>query len=308
MIHCKKAEQFETLKEGIAMIQYSLPDITWHLSFNLKLSQLRHTAPELFYDDAGISSVYGCFPGCIMNGGRYFIGKRYTYDQIAKAFDSITEESLITRLTFTNMLITPEQFEDEYCNMILRAAQGRNVEIIVYLDELDDYISSRYHFKRTLSTTRALSGVDELNAMLARYDMVVLDYNRNKDDDFLRKVSDPTRLEVMPNETCQPDCPLRQQHYIHNSRCQLDNMELPFSCAKGHQINRFTSPPADSQTLLSIDDIRRLYNTYGISNYKIVGRSLSVEDSLNSYMYYLIRPEYRPAVQRILKDVIRKPD
>ncbi len=286
------------------MIRYSLPDITWHLPFNLKLSRLMHTVPELFYDDVEISSVYGCFPGCMMNGGRYFIGKQYTYDQIAETFDSIAGEGLITRLTLTNMLITPEQFEDEYSNMILKAAQGRNVEIIVYLDELDDYIAGRYRFKRTLSTTRALSGVDELNEMLARYDMVVLDYNRNKDDEFLARVSDPARLEVMPNETCQPHCPLRQAHYIHNSRCQLENAERPFSCAKEHQISRFTSPPADSPTLLGNDDIRRLYSTYGISNYKIVGRSLSVEDSLNSYMYYLIRPECRAAAQRILRNVI----
>lgn len=298
-LHCPT-----TGRKGIAMIQYSLPDITWHLPFNLALSGLQHTAPELFFEDVEIGSLYGCFPGCIMNGGRYFIGRKQTYDQIAGTFDRIGEAGLITRLTFTNMLIRPEQFEDEYCNLILKAAQGRNVEVIVYLDELDDYISSRYSFRRTLSTTRALSGVDELNAMLDRYDMVVLDYNHNKDDEFLKKVNDPARLEVMPNETCQPNCPLRQQHYIHNSRCQLDNVELPFSCAKEHKVNRFTSPQADSPTLLDNDSVRRLYHTYGIRNYKIVGRSLPVAETLNSYFYYLIRSEYRSVVQRLLKDKI----
>ena len=248
--------------------------------------------------------MYGCFPGCIMNGGRYFVGERLTYDRIAATFDAIAEEGLITRLTLTNMLITPDQFEDEYSNMILKAAQGRNVEVIVYLDELDDYITSRYSFRRTLSTTRALSSVDELNTMLARYDMVVLNYNRNKDDTFLKKVSDPTRLEVMPNETCQPNCPLRQQHYIHNSRCQLDNVELPFKCSKDYASSKFTVPPADSPTLLTNDEVRRLYHTYGIYNYKIVGRSLSVRENLNAYMYYLIRPEYRSVVRMILKDKI----
>ena len=83
------------------MIQYSLPDITWHLSFNLMLSRLKRTAPELFFEDVGIGSIYGCFPGCIMNGGRFFVGPRYTYDQIAAVFDQIADEGLITRLTFT---------------------------------------------------------------------------------------------------------------------------------------------------------------------------------------------------------------
>ena len=286
------------------MIKYSLPDFTWHLSFNLTLSRLKRTAPELFFEDAEIGSVYGCFPSCIMNGGRFFVGKQYTYDQIAEVFDSIEKEGLITRLTLTNMLITPEQFEDKYSNMILKAAQGRNVEVIVYSDELDDYISSRYNFKRTLSTTKALNDVDELNMMLNRYDMVVLDYNRNKDDEYLGKVSDPTRLEVMPNETCQPNCPIRQQHYIHNSRCQLNNVELPFRCSKDYESSKFTVPPADSPTLLTNDEVHRLYHTYGICNYKIVGRSLSVRSNLNAYMYYLIRPEFRSVTLEILKSVI----
>lgn len=286
------------------MIQYSLPDITWHLSFNLALAQMKCTAPELFFEDVEIGSIYGCFPSCIMNGGRFFIGERYTYDQVAEVFDRIASKGLTTRLTFTNMLVRPEQFEDEYCNMILKAAQGRNVEVIVYLDELGDYIFSRYHFKRILSTTRALNSVDELNTMLSHYNMVVLDYNRNKDDAFLEKVTDPTRLELMPNEMCQPNCPIRQQHYIHNSRCQLENIELPFSCTKEHKNSQFTCPPADSQTILSNDDIRRLYCVYGISNYKIVGRSLAVKHCLNSYFYYLVRPEYHAVVRRILKEKI----
>ena len=286
------------------MIQYSLPDFTWHLAFNLTLSRMKRTAPELFFEDTEIGSVYGCFPGCIMNGGRYFVGERYTYDRIAATFDAIAEAGLVTRLTLTNMLITPEQFEDEYSNMILKAAQGRNVEVIVYQDELDDYLAGRYSFRRTLSTTRALSGVDELNRMLARYDMVVLDYNRNKDDDFLKKVSDPVRLEVMPNETCQPNCPIRQQHYIHNSRCQLDNVERPFKCSKDYESSKFTVPPADSPTLLTNEDVRRLYHGYGISNYKIVGRSLSVRSNLDAYLYYLIRPEFHSVAKIILKDVI----
>ncbi len=287
------------------MINFSLPDITWHLPFNLTLSRLKRTAPELFWEDIEISSVYGSFPGCIMNGGRFFVGHQYTYDQIAAAFDQIADEGLTTRLTFTNMLICPEQFEDKYCNTILKAAQGRNVEVIVYLDELDDYISSRFSFKRTLSTTRVLRDVDELNTMLARYDMVVLDYNHNKDDEYLKKVSDPTRLEVMPNETCQPGCLIRQQHYIHNSRCQLDNRERPFSCGSDHKIKRFIAPPsADSLTMLRNEDVRKLNKVYGISNYKIVGRSLSIKTCLFSYFYYLIRPEYYSTAHRILRDII----
>lgn len=75
--------------------------------------------------------------------GRTITGTPYSYDQINETFDQIEKEGLSIRLTFTNMLIKPEQFEDEYSNMILKAAQGRDAWVIVYSDELGDYIFSR---------------------------------------------------------------------------------------------------------------------------------------------------------------------
>ena len=166
------------------MITYSLPDFTRHLQLNLMMIDFMRSSPEIFWDGIEISSLYGNFPGCIMNGGRIMqsVQERYTYAQIAETYDAISEKGLTARLTLTNMLVSPEQFEDEYCRMIFEAARGHDVEIIVNRDDLADYISSRYHFRRILSTTRALSGVEELNSMLDRYDLVVLDYNHNKKD------------------------------------------------------------------------------------------------------------------------------
>ena len=42
------------------------------------------TQGTLFFDDIKISSIYGCFPGCIMNGGRLLAGSDhyYTKEQI----------------------------------------------------------------------------------------------------------------------------------------------------------------------------------------------------------------------------------
>ena len=283
------------------MIHFSLPDFTAHLPYNLFFHHLQRTAPELFFEDVEIDSIYGCFPGCIMNGGRIIFGNRYSYDQIASTFDQIANEGLTTRLTFTNMFISSEQFDDEYSNDILKAAQGRNAEVIVYSDELDDYITGRYHLKRTLSTTRVLSGAEELNDMLKRYDMVVLDYNRNKDDLFLRRVYDPTRLEVMPNELCEPGCPIRQKHYEHNSRCQLEGRAFPFGCNRRCETAGFTTRTRESATLLGNDDIRRLNRDYGIHHFKIVGRTLTRPFNLEPYLYYFVHPEYHSVVLKLFR-------
>ena len=202
------------------------------------------------------------------------------------------------------MLIKPEHYADEYSNVILRAAQGRNASVIVYSDELGDYISGKYHLKRVLSTTRALNGVEELNAMLGRYDMVVLDYNHNKDDDFLKRVKDPARLEVMPNELCTPNCPTRQIHYESDSRSQLEQIPAFFYCSQECSRSGFSMQTNNSPHLLSNDDIRRLSTVYGISYFKIVGRKLAKGLLLETYAYYFAKPEYRSVMMKILKTKI----
>ena len=286
------------------MIRYSLPDFTRHLRLNLMMVDFMRQSPEVFPEDVEITSLYGNFPGCIMNGGRIMqeYQERYTSAQITETFDALSEKGLTARLTLTNMLIRPEQYEDEYCRMIFEAARGHDVEIIVNQDELADYISSRYHFRRILSTTRALSGVEELNRMLDRYDMVVLDYNRNKDDAFLKKVSDPSRLEVMPNELCRPGCRTRQEHYLEVSRYQLTG-QSDFKCPNAEYYEKvgFTARTQSSPTLLGNEDIRRLNAEYGISNFKMVGRLHSRQLLLESYAYYLIRPEYRAVMIEIIR-------
>ena len=169
------------------MICYALPDFTTWLPLNLTVAGMMRTAPEMFLEDVRAECIYGCFPDCIMNGGRVIPGERAGYDQIARTFDAIEKEGLGIRITFTNMLVRPEHFEDEYANDILRAASGRNARVIVWSDELGEYISGRYKLGLILSTTRELNGVEELNAMLGRYDLVVLDYNHNTQTTKWRK-------------------------------------------------------------------------------------------------------------------------
>ena len=283
------------------MILYSIPGFVSHLRFNLNFAKMMKTAPELFYDDVRIDSIYGNFPGCIMNGGRATLGMPYNYEQINRTFDQIENEGLGIRLTFTNMLIKPEQFEDEYSNIILKATQGRNAWVIVFSDELGDYISCRYHMNRILSTSRLLSGVEELNTMLERYNMVVLDYNHNKDHEYLRQINVPSRLEVMPNELCQPHCPVRQEHYQNESQSQLTHTKTTFLCHGDCSGAGYTAHTDMSPHLLSNEDIRDLNRRYGIRHFKIVGRKLSANLYLETFAYYFAKPEYKNVIWKIMK-------
>lgn len=283
------------------MIGYTLPDFTVGLKRNLVFAQLMHDCPQFFQDGVRIDSVYGCFPNCAVNGGRTFVREPYTARQMEDTFAALDQQGLTARLTFTNMLVGEEHLADPYFNLILDTAAEHGAGAIVYADLVADYIRARHpHMELTLSTTREILEVDELNRALAAYDVVVLNYNKNKDRAFLDAVEQPARLEVMANELCNPGCPHRAEHYLHNSRDQLEGRITEFRRCNLAGKDFFKLAPA-SPTILSVDDVADLHARYGIERFKLVGRGVAGEVNLESYLYYLVRPEHRDGLRGALK-------
>jgi collagenase-like PrtC family protease len=215
-------------------------------------------------------------------------------------FSALNDAGVKARLTFTNMFIDTHVLRDDaYVRMILDIASNYDVEIIVYSDEVADYLRQNYPFKLVLSTSREITDVEALNDALERFDYVVLNYNLNKDYDFIAQVAHPERLEVMVNELCAPNCPVRKQHYEHESRDQLNGESTLFreECRR---------PKADLMDLvsgpivLSNEEVVRLRADYGIRNFKIVGRNRRREKLVDVLLYYLVRPEYHEDVRRML--------
>ena len=259
--------------------------------------------PQFFFDDVRIQSVYGCFPGCIVNGGRAFVREPYSARQIEATFEALDGQGIAARLTFTNMLVEERHLEDPYFNLILDAAADHGAGVIVYSDLVDAYVRARHpRMERTLSTTREILDAAELNRALGAFDLVVLNYNKNKDLPFLDQVEHPERLEVMANELCNPGCPHRNEHYLHNSRDQLAGTVTEFRrCDLGGK-DFFKLAPT-SPTILTNDDVRTLHGRYGVPRFKIVGRGVAPDVNLESYLYYLVRPEHRAGLREALRSM-----
>ncbi|MDR1184300.1 MAG: hypothetical protein LBK67_05840, partial [Coriobacteriales bacterium] len=198
------------------MISYTLPDFANGLWRNIFFIHLSNSHPEYFKDKVRIDSVYGCFPGCVMNGGRAFIREPYTAKRMKEVFSLLDEHGVKARLTLTNMLVEEKHLYDKYFCSMMDCARGHNVEVIVYSDLLSRHIAEHYGFRQILSTTRPITSVEKLNEATKRFECVVLDYNRNKDREFISRIEDKDRIEVMVNEFCRPGCPYRTKHYLHN--------------------------------------------------------------------------------------------
>lgn len=285
-------------------IDYTLPDFTVGLKRNLVFAQLMRDCPQFFFDDVRIQSVYGCFPGCIVNGGRAFVREPYSARQIEATFEALDGQGIAARLTFTNMLVEERHLEDPYFNLILDAAADHGAGVIVYSDLVDAYVRARHpRMERTLSTTREILDAAELNRALGAFDLVVLNYNKNKDLPFLDQVEHPERLEVMANELCNPGCPHRNEHYLHNSRDQLAGTVTEFRRCDLSGKDFFKLAPT-SPTILTNDDVRTLHGRYGVPRFKIVGRGVAPDVNLESYLYYLVRPEHRAGLREALRSMV----
>ena len=285
-------------------IDYTLPDFTVGLKRNLVFAQLMRDCPQFFFDDVRIQSVYGCFPGCVVNGGRAFVREPYSARQIEATFEALDGQGIAARLTFTNMLVEERHLEDPYFNLILDAAADHGAGVIVCSDLVDAYVRARHpRMERTLSTTREILDAAELNRALEEFDLVVLNYNKNKDLAFLDQVEHPERLEVMANELCNPGCPHRNEHYLHNSRDQLAGTVTEFRRCDLSGKDFFKLAPT-SPTILTNDDVRTLHGRYGVPRFKIVGRGVAPDVNLESYLYYLVRPEHRAGLREALRSMV----
>lgn len=286
-------------------IKYHLPDFYGNIRMNLFFADEIKRHPKYFFDDIEIGSSYGCFPPAVWNGGRTVIGA-VRREQIENTIKEYNSRGIPIRYTFTNPLITEKELSDPFCNMITRIAENGLNEIIVNKPCLEEYIREKYpQYPLISSTVKQIEDLDGLKAELAKdYKLVVLDYNWNHDYKVLEELPCKDKIELLINPYCTPHCKRRKQHYeflgkqqfVHNANVFDDKLALKpikreeFSCpCTNYDFYRTTK----LGNHISSKSIYERYVPMGYSNFKIEGRMMHPVDVLESYMYYLVRPEYR---------------
>lgn len=276
------------------MIKFHIPDFYSFSKMNLRLISLIDEFKSYFYDNVSVGSIFGTFPNAIWNGGRVINDEKFDENCISKYIEIFNEKGVPLRFTFTNSRVGYDHLNDEYCNRILTLADNGVNEIIVNNPILEEYLRRTYpNFKYILSTTAAIRGVDEINKSCEKYDYVVLDYNDNKDIDILQGIENKDKVEILLNESCMPNCPIRKQHYSSISYSQLknydaDKLKCPYMMAAVYnkELGKY------SPTIITEVELYEKYVSMGFSNFKIQGRGDTQNRVLDSYMSYMVRPEY----------------
>ncbi|MCR5675084.1 MAG: hypothetical protein K6G16_05170 [Lachnospiraceae bacterium] len=290
--------------------RFHLPGLRYNFPLNMIWVSLNRQHPELFREGVEIGSFFGCFPFALWNGGRE-IDPNDQCDAgfILATIRAINEAGIPIRYTFTNPLLTEEDLKDEFCNFCLQAASGYRNEVLVFSPLLEEYIRKNYpSFVINSTTCKEIKDVDALNAEMEKdYKYVVLDYNLNGNWEFIEKLRHPDKLEVLVNATCTPNCPRRGEHYREIARRQrivLKNRKLPperrkplpeWNCKYGieNTVYSIQSYP----TVVKPDEIWEEYIPRGITNFKIEGRTANLFGLIDTYCFYMIRPEHAAEVR-----------
>ncbi len=306
-------------------IKFHLPNFSTQFKFNLVYLTMMEKCPQFFYDNIEIGSIFGVFPPSMWNGGRTQGG---TCDNnfISTVLKSINGRGIPLRFTFTNPMLEKKHLSDEFCNKVLAMANNGLNEVIVVSPILEDYIRRNFpKYKITSSTCKRLDSVDGLNAELEKdYNLVVMDYDLNNKFDLLEQVKDKERVEVLVNACCMPKCPNRVNHYRSIGLQQIaycehirKNPDAPFD-AEGAVLPEYRHILSCPTMDLNVFDIRKhsthitpedIYNKYvpmGFRHFKIEGRTSTMITLMETYLYYMVKPEYRDEARFLLMMNLRE--
>lgn len=284
-------------------IQFYLPDFYDKFELNLVLVDMVRKYPECFNDNIQIGAVYGCFPNSIWNGGRVVLGgaTKEEMDMIIEAFNT---RGVAIRYTFTNPLLKEKHLSDTFCNLCLEAANNGENEVIINSPLLEKYIRTNYPAYRFISsTTKCLSSTDQVEKELEEdYSLIVLDNSFNNAEKAFALTS-KERYEFVVNSYCRDSCPNRARHYEEIGRAQLEFRSSHFPpCPFIHR------PEAEQRKKRGFITREQLYGRYyeaGFRHFKIDGRAFSNERVIESYLYYLVRPNYQDMIKKALENAER---
>lgn len=281
-------------------IKYILPDF---LSFsrNEALINMYEKYPDIVRENTCIYSIYGTFPNAIWNGGRSVIEAEKSERRFMKKVKKFYKKHKIAiTFTFTNPVLEKCHLDDKYCNEILKIFNNGLNEVLVASEILEKYIREKYpNYKINRSITSKKTNFTDMD----KYYLFVIDKNLNRNFDFLNKIVNKNKIEILCDEVCINNCKYTFDHYEEFGHLQLgETAPYPLYGAcrytkrfsgSGFIANRNST----SDFYISPEDIKNIYFPMGFEYFKLSGRGRYNLIGLESIIDYCIKPEYQMYVR-----------
>ncbi len=289
---------FETKKEKV---HFYVPDFYRNAPLYILLADFLEHVPQWFYDDFKISAAYGSFPNCIWNGGRVYFDN-INRPIMDKVISEMNKSGIAVRYTFTNPLLEEKHMSDTFANICLEAADNGMNEVLVNTQVMEDYVRKNYpSYKIISSTTKCLTTIESVEAELDRdYYLVVLDSALNNDPKIF-DIKKRDRLELLVDHACRVNCPNRQNHYRLVGASQLSFEDKNFAC-EYHGAS--FADIMKREHSISRERLMQQYIPGGFKHFKLDGRAFPPEKLVDSLLYFMVLPEFRPKMKEIIKKEI----
>lgn len=284
-------------------IKFYIPNFLEFYDLNISLIKLIKEKSYYFYDNISIGAVFGTVPKVIWNGGRAM--HHYIEMDIKKIIKGYNDLNIPIRFTFTNCLLEKQHLSDPYGNIVMRYANNGLNEVLINSPILENYLRKKYpNFKYISSITKVILEDQDIIDEVNKYDMTVLDTSKNRDFNLLKSL-DPNKIELLINSYCMPNCPYKKQHYESVSQSQLIGCNDLFGQKCCNRQSVFENI-LGLETVIKKEELYNIYyNQLHIYNFKIEGRNNNINDVINNYLYYMVKPEYYEIIKQIFKERIQ---
>lgn len=275
---------------------YAIPGLYEHYIANILYLDYMKKYPEHFIPNTQINAVYGNFQFCSWDGGRPTQSKVHASIEQIYLLKYIYNDifNVPMRFIFTNSLLKEEDLYNHFNNLILKICQNNQNEIVVNSLLLENYIRENYkQYNLISSTTKCLNNTeDALKEIHKNYKFICLDYNLNKNFNFLESIDDEIKdkIELLVNPICGLNCKNRANHYKlisnsilnYNKSFALENCKITTSNFDPKSTNR-----------IEPNEIESYYAKNNFLHYKIEGRTFSSEQVILNLVKYTVKPEYQ---------------
>lgn len=223
------------------------------------------------------------------NSGRVLPEFKRTPLEINLCGKAYAQRNIPIDFTFTNTILTKQHMEDFFGNTMLEFARQFNPTnknaIILASDCLYEHVKKNFPELKLVSsilkvaTEKGKGKLDYYLSLAEKYDKVMIHPDDTRNFDLLEKLEDKNKYELIVNEYCITNCPLRNSHYKHLSQCALEQNKDSTTFDKKIQKNGCQSY---SHQLLSKDkhvvaltdeEIKRVYDM-GFRLFKMQGRGM----------------------------------
>ena len=124
---------------------------------------------------------------------------------LAEIREKANDETILSDYVVLNAL-----FEEE------KSTINKIDELYRVLEELENYIREKYgdNYKYISSTTKCLFDKNnQEQELLKDYYLTVLNFDHNKDIEYIKTLPNKDKIEILCNPVCRKDCPMKKFHY-----------------------------------------------------------------------------------------------